>query len=116
MKKNELVHMHALLRRIAMDFVDRGIVDREDFSDYERLGVSPMTLRASRDEHEEAVLTLGRALARVARRESGARSRAETAADAAVDATVDADGNLDADVTPDVDVGEPSETPPLSSW
>jgi hypothetical protein len=124
MKKNELVHMHALLRRIAMDFVDRGIVDREDFTDYERLGVSPMTLRASRDEHEEAVLTLASALARVALREAGARPGAETRSDAAVGATADVVVDADADTNADggdtlhagTDSDGPSGASPLASW
>jgi hypothetical protein len=69
MKKNELVHMHALLRRVARDFLERGIATREDFDEYEALGISPMALRASRDDHEDAVLTLATTLSTVSQRE-----------------------------------------------
>ncbi|RDI70599.1 UPF0058 family protein [Halopelagius longus] len=68
MKKNELVHYHALLREISTDFADRGIVTRDDFDEYRRLDVSPVALRASRDDHEEAVLLLAEVLSRAAER------------------------------------------------
>ncbi|WP_129116824.1 UPF0058 family protein [Halegenticoccus tardaugens] len=63
MKKNELVHLHALLATIAEDYVERGVAAREDFEPYRELGITPMTLTASRDRHEEAVMALLRVLA-----------------------------------------------------
>jgi hypothetical protein len=63
MKKNELVHFHGLLVTIAEDLVTRGVVERTAFADYDALGVSPLALRAPRDAHEEAVLTMARLLA-----------------------------------------------------
>lgn len=63
MKKNELVHFHALLVTVAEKFVDSGLVTKADFAEYDALGVSPLTLRAARDDHERAVLTLARVLA-----------------------------------------------------
>lgn len=82
MKKNELVHYHALLRQISTDFVERGIVTREDFEEYEELDVSPVALRASRDQHEEAVLLLSEILSDAARRGAGDHPPEEPAADA----------------------------------
>jgi hypothetical protein len=70
MKKNELVHIHALLTRVAEDFAERGILTREECADYEALAVTPMSLRARRAEHERAVATLAEALAEAARRET----------------------------------------------
>jgi hypothetical protein len=63
MKKNELIHFHALLATVARDYLERGIAEPADFAAYEGSGVTPMTLRASRERHEEAVRTLARILA-----------------------------------------------------
>jgi len=63
MKKNELVHFHALLVTVAEEFVRSGQATRADFAEYDTLGVSPLALRAPRDDHERAVLTLSRLLA-----------------------------------------------------
>ena len=63
MKKNELVHFHALLVAIAEEFVESGQATTPDFAEYDALGVSPLALRAARDDHERAVLTLARLLA-----------------------------------------------------
>lgn len=68
MKKNELIHLHALLVQVAEDYVDHGDATRDDFLVYDELGVTPMTLRASRATHERAVRTL---LAILAARSSG---------------------------------------------
>jgi hypothetical protein len=63
MKKNELVHFHSLLVTIAEEFVESGLAAKADFAEYDALGVSPLALRAARDDHERAVLTLARLLA-----------------------------------------------------
>jgi hypothetical protein len=76
MKKNELVHLHALLARVATDYLERGLLEPADCEPYESLGVTPLSLRASRDSHEEAVLALARLLARASRPE--AEAEAET--------------------------------------
>ncbi|MFC5366247.1 UPF0058 family protein [Salinirubrum litoreum] len=67
MKKNELVHFHSLLVTIAEEFVDSGLATKADFAEYDVLDVSPLALRAARDDHERAVLTLARLLADVVR-------------------------------------------------
>jgi hypothetical protein len=61
--KNELVHLHALLARVAEDYVERGLATREDFSAYSALGTTPMALRQSRADHEVATRNLARTLA-----------------------------------------------------
>lgn len=98
MKKNELVHYHALLSEISTDFAERGIVSREEFTDYEQLDVSPVALRASRDQHEEAVLLLADLLSHAARR--GAEEHAAEEPTNAEEPT-DADSPADADSSAD---------------
>jgi hypothetical protein len=63
--KNELVHLHALLARMAEDYVERGLATRDDFTTYHGLGTTPMALRRSRADHEAATRTLARTLARL---------------------------------------------------
>ena len=63
MKKNELVHLHALLARVADEYVARGDATPADFASYDRLQISPLALRAPRDDHEAAVETLAALLA-----------------------------------------------------
>ncbi|WP_253736237.1 UPF0058 family protein [Halohasta salina] len=63
MKKTELVHLHALLVLLSERVVDRGLVDRSYFAPYRDLGVTPVSFRARRDRHEEAVLLLAALLA-----------------------------------------------------
>ena len=64
MNKNELVHVHALLARVAEDYADRGCLTREDLAAYRALGTTPMALRRSRSDHETAARVLARTLAR----------------------------------------------------
>jgi len=64
MNKNELVHLHALLARVAEDYVERGLATPADFTTYNALGTTPMALRRSRADHEAATRALARALAR----------------------------------------------------
>ena len=63
MKKTELVHLHALLVLLSERVVDWGLVDRSYFEPYRDLGVTPVSFRARRDRHEEAVLLLAALLA-----------------------------------------------------
>jgi hypothetical protein len=62
--KNELVHVHALLARVAEDYADRGHLTREDLAAYRALGTTPMALRRSRSDHQTAARVLARTLAR----------------------------------------------------
>ena len=61
MKKQELIHVHALMNEIQSEF-DENDVD-VDVSDYENLGVKSTSIHKSLDDHEEAVLTLAEDLA-----------------------------------------------------
>ncbi|MEZ3115741.1 UPF0058 family protein [Halobaculum sp. MBLA0147] len=63
MRKNELLHVHGLLLGIAREFTERDVVADDALDTYRELGVTPMSLRAARDDHAEAVLELGGALA-----------------------------------------------------
>lgn len=63
MKKRELIHYHSLLGTVARDLVDRGVLDESALEPYRELGVSPMAMRGSRDDHEEAVIELAATLA-----------------------------------------------------
>ena len=62
-KKTELVHLHALLVLLSERVVEQGIVDRSYFDPYRALSVTPVSFRARRDRHEEAVLLLAALLA-----------------------------------------------------
>ncbi|WP_435064746.1 UPF0058 family protein [Halobaculum sp. EA56] len=66
MRKNELVHLHALLRTAAGYLSARGDLPGDALDAYESLGVTPMSMRAGREDHEAAVLALATALAAVA--------------------------------------------------
>ena len=63
MKKTELVHLHALLVLLSERVVECGVVERSYFDAYRELGVTPVSFRARRDRHEEAVLLLAALLA-----------------------------------------------------
>lgn len=63
MKKRELIHFHSLLGTVARDLVDQGVLDESALEPYRDLGVSPMAMRGSRDDHEEAVIELAATLA-----------------------------------------------------
>jgi hypothetical protein len=78
MKKNELVHLHALLARVATDYLERGLLSPADCEPYESLDVTPLSLRASRASHEEAVLALARLLARTSRPDGDAGTGTRT--------------------------------------
>jgi hypothetical protein len=62
-KKNELLHLHALLWLLASESVEQGWATSEAFDTYRKLGVSPVGLRASRDDHQRAVRLLASTLA-----------------------------------------------------
>ncbi len=58
MKKNELVHLHALLARVAADYRERGLLEDADLQPYRDAGVGPASLTESRAEHRRAVQLL----------------------------------------------------------
>jgi hypothetical protein len=95
MKKNELVHYHALLVRVARDLVDRGVVAPEDLEPYAALGVTPTSLREPRARHQEAVFALAGVLAAAARRATPPVATPGTD-DPTGDVDVDADADADA--------------------
>jgi len=61
--KNELVHLHTLLVRVAEEYAEWGVATSDDFSTYRALRTTPMALRRSRADHEAATLVLARTLA-----------------------------------------------------
>lgn len=63
MRKNELIHLHGLLRMLADRLIETGAVDDDDLAAYRSLELTPMSLQASRDDHEAAVLLLSELLA-----------------------------------------------------
>lgn len=78
MKKNELLHVHSLLVAIARQYDERGRLEPDALDSYRSLGVTPMSIRAPRDDHEAAVLKLVRALGGAAGADSDAEERPET--------------------------------------
>lgn len=62
MQKKELIHLHTLLRTVASDLHDADELDAAALDEYESLGITPMSLRSPRDDHETAVLTLADAI------------------------------------------------------
>jgi hypothetical protein len=84
MKKNELVHLHALLTCVAEDFVERGVVDESAFAEYRELGTTSIALRASRGDHAAAVRLLTDVLSSAAAdadASNGTSSNADSTAD-----------------------------------
>ena len=78
MRKTDLIHLHALLSCVEADLQERGEVREEQLRAYRELSVSPLSVQASRDRHEEAVLALAGALAdAVTEPHDGADDRAE---------------------------------------
>ncbi|MFB6079896.1 MAG: UPF0058 family protein [Haloferacaceae archaeon] len=62
MKKQELVHLHALLAEVRAAYEDRTGRPLEP-DEYDRLGVRPTSIHRSKDDHEAAVVLLASALA-----------------------------------------------------
>lgn len=58
MKKRELLHLHSLLMTVATEFVERDELTADDLAAYHDVGVTPMSLQAPREDHQEAVLEL----------------------------------------------------------
>ena len=66
MRKNELLHFHSLLLTIVQGYDERGQLPEDALVDYREIGVTPMSIQASRDDHEAAVLELGSVLENLA--------------------------------------------------
>lgn len=62
MNKLELVHLHGLLACIAEDCVDRAELEAADLTEYQDLGISPVSIQESRSRHKVAVQTLAATL------------------------------------------------------
>ena len=60
MKKEEIIHLHMLLCEMKKYCEEHGIYC--DFSKYSELGISPLQLHRSKDEHKQAIFTLALAL------------------------------------------------------
>lgn len=88
MKKNELVHLHALLARVAADYRERGLVTDADLEPYRDAGVGPTSLTAPRSEHRRAVRLLLSILA----------AHSDATSDSDPDADSDADSDADTDI------------------
>jgi hypothetical protein len=64
MRKQESVHLHALLVEVAKEFDQRQGVPSPDRSAYRDLEVTPSQAHRSKETHEEAVLVLAGAIVR----------------------------------------------------
>jgi len=64
MRKQESLHLHALLVVVAEHLDERPDARSPDVSSYADLGVSPSGVHHSKDAHEEALLELSAAIAR----------------------------------------------------
>lgn len=58
MQKSETIHLHALLAELRSHLEARGRVDTTAFDRYEKLGVSPLQVHRSKDQHVEALRVL----------------------------------------------------------
>lgn len=63
MKKDEAVHLHALLREIRRYAEARGWVRPEAFATYDDLGLSPLQIHRPKGGHEHALRILAAILA-----------------------------------------------------
>ena len=66
MQKDELIQMHTLLCQIKNHLQQTGVAPDESFSEYERLGISPVHVHRSKGEHKRAIFLLGKELAHFA--------------------------------------------------
>lgn len=62
MKKNELLHVHALLATVAEEFHEEGRLGDGDLTAYAGLEATPTSVRLPKADHEDAVLELARVL------------------------------------------------------
>ena len=62
MRKDEAVHLHALLNELRGYLEERGWVEPKAFAAYEELAVSPLQVHHPKEEHVEALRVLVEAL------------------------------------------------------
>lgn len=58
MRKQEYIHLHALLNVTGQHLIERGEMTTEQISAYHQLGVGPKSVQKSKREHHEAVMEL----------------------------------------------------------
>jgi hypothetical protein len=73
MRKQESVHLHALLVEVAQEFDERPSLPAPDRSAYRELSVTPSQAHRSKEVHEEAVLVLAEAIERSLREQPPAQ-------------------------------------------
>ena len=64
MKKEELIHLHLLLVQVKKHCEEQGLDC--DFRRYQELGISPIEIHRSKDEHKQAIFVLATELASMA--------------------------------------------------
>lgn len=69
MRKQESVHLHALLLEIARYLDDRPETPPLDLSEYDALGVGPSSVHRSKGAHEDSVALLATTIGDSLRRE-----------------------------------------------
>ena len=60
MRKQEYIHLHALLAEVTNDVETRGTA--VDLSEYDSLGVRPSSIHKSKTDHKEAVQAMANCL------------------------------------------------------
>jgi hypothetical protein len=61
MRKQELLHLHALFSEVSEYLVSNG--NDLEMSEYERLNISPVSIQKSKAAHTNAVMTLAQGIA-----------------------------------------------------
>jgi hypothetical protein len=64
MRKQECIHLHALLVEVAREMEERPHGTPVDLTTYRTLGVNPSSVHRSKADHERAILELARAIER----------------------------------------------------
>jgi hypothetical protein len=64
MKKEELIHLHLLLAQLKKYCEEQGLDC--DFTRYQELGISPIEIHRSKEEHKQAIFVLATDLASMA--------------------------------------------------
>jgi len=60
-KKEELIYLHMLLAQVKKYCEENGLDC--DFTEYNELGISPLQVHRSKEEHKQAIFVLGTELA-----------------------------------------------------
>lgn len=62
MRKQELIHLHALLVEVTHHLDDHGDMPTEISTEYNTLDTHPVSVHASKQDHHEAVMALATAI------------------------------------------------------